>query len=132
MKQNYSIIKLFMLTIMAFFAGNAMAEDIIWQEDFSSFEDSAVPSGGTYNYVCEGTVFNDDGTVKSGTKIYSQNTAGGTAPELLVAKSGGSFSITFTSSPNSLRMLVKRFSISKRSSRFFFLSSGMTFVQKEL
>ena len=44
MKQNYSIIKLFMLTIMAFFAGNAMAEDIIWQEDFSSFENNTVPS----------------------------------------------------------------------------------------
>jgi hypothetical protein len=29
-------------------------------------------------------------------------------------------------------MFVKRFSISKRSSCFFFLSSGMTFVQKEL
>ena len=95
MKQNYSIIKLFMLTIMAFFAGNAMAEDIIWQEDFSSFENNTVPSGGTYSYVCEGTVFNDDGTVKSGTKIFgSDNLAGGTAPELLVAKSSGSFSAT--------------------------------------
>lgn len=95
MKQNYSIIKLFMLTVMALFAGNVMAEDIIWSEDFSSFLDGDVPAGGTYQYVCEGTVFNDDGSVKSGTKIYgTANLAGGTAPELLVAKSNGSFSAT--------------------------------------
>ena len=83
MKQNYSIIKLFMLTIMAFFAGNAMAEDIIWQEDFSSFEESAVPSGGDYSYACTGT-----------SKIYAEALAGGSAPELLVSKFGGSFSAT--------------------------------------
>lgn len=95
MKQNYSIIKLFMLTVMALFAGNVMAEDIIWSEDFSSYADKDVPTGGAYSYVCEGTVYNDDGvTPKSGTMIYAQNTAGGTAPELLVAKSGGSFSAT--------------------------------------
>ena len=96
MKQNYSFIKLFMLTVMALFAGNAMAEDIIWSEDFSSYADGDVPLGGSYSYACEGTVYNDDGvTVKSGTKIYgTANLAGGTAPELLVAKSGGSFSAT--------------------------------------
>lgn len=95
MKQNYSFIKLFMLTVMALFAGNVMAEDIIWSEDFSSYADKDVPSGGTYSYVCEGTNYNDDGTVKSGTMIYgSTNLAGGTAPELLVAKSGGSFTAT--------------------------------------
>ena len=69
MKQNYSIIKLFMLTIMAFFAGNAMAEDIIWQEDFSSFQKDQLPTGGTYQYACEGAVLNEDGSVKSGTKV---------------------------------------------------------------
>ena len=94
MKQNYSIIKLFMLTIMAFFAGNAMAEDIIWQEDFSSFQKDQLPTGGTYQYACEGAVLNEDGSVKSGTKVYAEALAGGTAPELLVAKNGGSFSAT--------------------------------------
>lgn len=95
MKQNYSFIKLFMLTVMAFFAGNAMAEDVIWSEDFSSFADKDVPSGGAYSYVCEGTAYNDDGSVKSGTCIYgSANLAGGTAPELLIAKTSGSFTAT--------------------------------------
>lgn len=84
------------LAVMGF--GNAMAEDVIWSEDFSSYSDNDVPSGGTYNYVCEGTTYNDDGTVKSGTKIYATGTqanlAGGEAPELLIAKSGGSFTAT--------------------------------------
>ena len=57
---------------------NAMAEDVIWSEDFSSYEAGGVPSGGTYNYTCV-----DGGTV---TKIYNEALAGGTAPELLVSK----------------------------------------------
>lgn len=101
MKQNYSIIKLFMLTVMALFAGNVMAEDIIWSEDFSSFEKDQLPTGGTYQYACEGAVLNEDGSVKSGTKIYAEALAGGTAPELLVAKSGGSFSATIELGGNS-------------------------------
>ena len=36
MKQNYSIIKLFMLTIMAFFAGNAMADEAVF--DFTTVD----------------------------------------------------------------------------------------------
>ena len=36
MKQNYSIIKLFMLTVMAFFAGNVMAEEAVF--DFTNAE----------------------------------------------------------------------------------------------
>lgn len=28
--------------------GNVYAEDIIWQEDFSSFEENGVPAGSTY------------------------------------------------------------------------------------
>ena len=46
------------------------------------------------NYAFTGTVFNDDGSIKSGTKIYDANLAGGEAPELLVAKNGGSFTAT--------------------------------------
>ena len=60
---------------------------VLWEEDFSSYKDGAVPSGGTYNYTCVG----------SGTKIYGNaNLAGGSAPELLVNKiaNKGSFSAT--------------------------------------
>lgn len=99
MKQNYSFIKLFMLTVMALFAGNVMAEDIIWSEDFSSYEANSVPSEGTYNYVCV-----DGG---SATKIYNDKLAGGTAPELLVGKSGGSFTATVVLGGKSGEMMLQ-------------------------
>ena len=63
-----------------------MAEDIIWQEDFSSYAANDKPSGGDYSYVCT-----DGGTT---TKIYKEKLAGGTEPELLVSKGGGSFAAT--------------------------------------
>lgn len=75
------------LAVMGF--GNAMAEDVIWSEDFSSYAKDDVPSGGTYNYVCA-----DNGT--NITKIYDANLAGGESPELLVGKSGGSFQATIS------------------------------------
>ena len=63
----------------------AMAQTtVLWSEDFSSYSANDVPTGGTYNYACVG----------SGTKIYEETTAGGEAPEILVAKSSGSFSAT--------------------------------------
>jgi len=58
----------------------------IWSEDFSGYAANAVPSGGTYSYACV-----DGG---SDTKIYDAALAGGTSPELLVGKSGGSFKAT--------------------------------------
>ena len=70
-------------SLLMLVCGNAMAEDIIWQEDFSSYKADDVPAGGTYSYACA----NGGGT----TKIYEANLAGGTSPELLVAKKGGSF-----------------------------------------
>lgn len=57
---------------------------VLWSEDFSTYAANAVPNGGDYSYVCEG----------SGTKIYNANLAGGTSPEILVGKNGGSFSAT--------------------------------------
>lgn len=77
-------LRLFFVAVLAMIGMNAMAEDIIWQENFSSYNADAVPAGGTYNYVCVG----------SGTKIYANALAGGTSPELLVAKSNGSFTAT--------------------------------------
>ena len=84
-----------LMMLFAMIGTSAFAEDIIWQEDFSSYAAKEVPAGGTYNYVCTGTVYEDDGvTPKSGTMIYDANLAGGESPELLVAKGGGSFAAT--------------------------------------
>ena len=58
----------------------------LWSEDFSGFDADDVPSGGTYGYVCVNG--------SSDTKIYEANMAGGTSPELLVNKNGGTFSAT--------------------------------------
>lgn len=77
--------KKLLLSIFALFAmaNVMMAEDVIWAEDFSSYKADDVPTGGAYSYACE----NGGGT----TKIYEANLAGGTSPELLVAKTNGSF-----------------------------------------
>ena len=58
----------------------------IWSENFSSYDKDDMPSGGTYGYVCT----NGGGT----TKIYTENNAGGTSPELLVGKTNGAFEAT--------------------------------------
>ena len=89
---RYSFVAL--MAMMGF--GNAMAEDVIWQEDWSTWGDyaKAVLDGVNPNYAFTGTVTKDDGTFKSGTTIYNENLAGGEAPELLVAKNGGSFTAT--------------------------------------
>ena len=90
-------LRLLLMSAMVLFAGQAMAEDIIWQEDWSgvaNFADDpykADPSTFNSNYTFTGTLFNEDGSVKSGTKFYNEKLAGGEAPELLVAKGGGSF-----------------------------------------
>ena len=60
---------------------------VIWSEDFSSFKADDVPTEGenaTYECVNGAKL----------TKIYEGNVAGGTSPELLINKKGGSFSAT--------------------------------------
>ena len=82
--------KFLRLSLVALFAivfNVVSAEDILWSEDFSSYAANDVPTGGTYNYVCA-----DNG--KNLTKIYEANLATGTSPELLIGKSGGSFTAT--------------------------------------
>lgn len=81
--------KILRLSLVALFAmiGNfALAEDIIWSEDFTNYSSNDVPEGGTYNYKCTNG--------GSSTKIYAESLAGGTSPELLISKSNGSFSAT--------------------------------------
>ena len=78
------ILRYSFIVLLALVCGGVNAQTYLWQEDFSSFEKDAVPTGGDYSYACVG----------SGTKIYNEKLAGGEAPEILVAKSGGSFSAT--------------------------------------
>lgn len=85
------LLRLSFIALMAMVANVAMAEDILWQEDFSSYVAKDVPAGGTYNYVCT------DGA--SDTRIYEEALAQGTSPELLIGKKtasveGGTFTAT--------------------------------------
>ena len=58
----------------------------LWSEDFGNYSEGDKPSGGTYSYVCK-----DGGT---NTQIYEASMAGGTSPELLVNRNGGTFQAT--------------------------------------
>ena len=69
------------MSMLVMLGMSAMAEDIIWQEDWTGCAANALPSEINPTYASEGT----------GTKIYDANLAGGTAPELLIAKNNGSF-----------------------------------------
>ncbi len=87
------ILRYSLMAVLAVFGfGNAMAEDVIWSEDWTGCDPAVLPTNSNYSFT--GTVFNEDGSIKSGTKIYDANLAGGTAPELMVAKGGGSFTAT--------------------------------------
>lgn len=74
------ILRFYFVALLAMVGwSNAMSQDVIWSEDFSSYKADDVPSGGTYSYVCT-----DNGT--NLTKIYEAALAGGESPELLVGK----------------------------------------------
>ena len=67
----------------------AEPSSVIWSEDFSGFKASTVPTEGeNATYKCVNG--------ESQTKIYTENTAGGTSPELLISKKKGSFSATIS------------------------------------
>lgn len=74
-------------------------ETTLWAEDFSGYSANDVPSGSVADSHTGTTVY-DGGSVSYSvdngggtTKVYNEALAQGTAPELLIAKSGGAFSI---------------------------------------
>ena len=76
------------MSMMLMVSGSAWAQDsaVLWEEDFSTYANGDVPSGGTYSYKCTNG--------GSDTKIYDLTYAGGESPELLVSKGGGTFTAT--------------------------------------
>ena len=85
--------------------GSAFAQkETLWAEDFATYAANDVPAGGDYAYACVG----------SGTKVYAANLAGGVSPELLIGKSGGSFSVTIPLNGKSGEMTL-RFKANKNS-----------------
>lgn len=92
------ILRMFLVCLMTMFCGTVMAQTTIWSEDWSNWEDKAKTNlaGVNPNYTFTGTVLKDDGSFNSGTTIYMDKIAGGDAPELLIAKNGGSFTAKIT------------------------------------
>ena len=93
MKKN---LRYLFTAVLMMFGMTAMAEDVIWSEDWAGWADHVKvdPNGINSNYTFTGTTFKDDGTYKGGTAIYNDVLAGGEAPELLIAKNGGTFTAT--------------------------------------
>ena len=91
-------LRMFLVCFMTMFCGTVMAQTTIWSEDWSNWEDKAKTNlaGVNPNYTFTGTVLKDDGSFNSGTTIYMDKIAGGDAPELLIAKNGGSFTAKIT------------------------------------
>ena len=71
------------MAILAIVCNASFAQTIIWEEDWSTAVKDQTPTEVNQKYTFE----NGGGT----TKIYNENLAGGTAPELLVAKGNGFF-----------------------------------------
>lgn len=79
---RYSLLSLLVLVCESVFA----QKETLWAENFNSYAANDVPAGGDYGYACK------DG--ESSTKVFIEAIAGGEAPELLISKKGGSFSVT--------------------------------------
>ncbi|MDD6895713.1 MAG: Ig-like domain-containing protein [Prevotellaceae bacterium] len=90
---RYSLMSLLVLVCGSVYA----QKTTLWTENFGSYAANDVPTAGDYGYVCVG----------SGTKIYTQNLAGGESPELLIGKSGGSFSVNIPMNGNSGEMTLR-------------------------
>ena len=85
---RYSLVCLF-----AILCGNSFAQTAVWEEDWSNYAElvkqdltNKIPG-----YSFTGTTYKDDGSYNGGTGLYAESSAGGDAPELLVAKNNGSF-----------------------------------------
>ena len=92
---RYSLLSMLMLV-----CGSVAAQkETLWAENFNSYAANDVPAGGDYGYVCK------DG--ESSTKVFIEAIAGGEAPELLISKKGGSFSVTIPMNGKSGEMTLR-------------------------
>ena len=92
---RYSLLSLLVLVCESVFA----QKETLWAENFNSYAANDVPAGGDYGYACK------DG--ESSTKVFIEAIAGGEAPELLISKKGGSFSVTIPMNGKSGEMTLR-------------------------
>jgi len=110
MKKLTLLKALFLLCALVVGSSSVWADEevTLWSEDFSSYSANDVPAGGTYKYSCGG----------DNTKIYEENLAQGTSPELLLQKNNngtftavipldkieGDLTLTFTTNKQSIKV----------------------------
>ena len=92
---RYSLLSLLVLVCESVSA----QKETLWAENFNSYAANDVPAGGDYGYACK------DG--ESSTKVFIEAIAGGEAPELLISKKGGSFSVTIPMKGKSGEMTLR-------------------------
>ena len=110
-----------LMSVLMVFAGSVFAEDIIWSEDWTGAEANAVPFSINSSYASEG----------DGTKIYDANLAGGVAPELLIAKSGGSLIVRIDLNGKSGEMTLSYMANYDRITVSDAHGAGITFGEKK-
>lgn len=112
--------------VFATSSANPLAGTVIWDEPFTGFSADDVPtaksSGATVYNSTELTYTCEDGG--GTTKIYSENLAGGTSPELLVAKSGGSLTVSNIPTAGQTEL-----TLSYKANNALVISSGTSGVQ---
>lgn len=106
--------------------GSIAVGTILWSENWNGFAANAVPAtkgtgtvvygGGTISYTC----------TQSGTKIYSSGTAyaGGTLPELLIAKSNGSLKVAQIPTGTATKAVLTF--LSNKDNSYFSVTSSIT------
>jgi hypothetical protein len=89
--------------------GDASNGDTLWAEAFSGFGDKVAPSAGNEKTTVYGSKSVTYACVNGGstTQVYgNENLAGGAKPELLVSKSGGSFTVSGIPTGNATGMTL--------------------------
>ena len=92
--------------------GQAPVNTVLWAEDFSGYSANDVPSGSITDSHAGTTVYGEVTLTYSctdgggTTKIYNENIGGGSAPEILIAKSSGTFSISGISTGEATEMTL--------------------------
>lgn len=117
-----SFLTCMLLTVLGI--GNVWGEEVvIWSENWSGVSANATPSAGvsgTNKGNASYTLTNGKGSSAGTTKIYEDNLAGGTSPELMIGKkgtgsgaAGGSWAITLSSLENCSGTLTLNYKINQ-------------------
>ena len=80
--------------------------DTLWAEAFTGFSANDVPSVSNASTTVYGSGSVTYACTLSGTKVYNNTNAGGVSPELLIAKNGGTFSVTGIPTGNATEMTL--------------------------